>query len=94
MVVDAVQRYPGLRYAMVISDIEMPDMDGFETTRRIREELGLPATQLPIVALTANTNPVERQRCIDAGMDDVLDKPMDLQTLVRSVSRHVLKARV
>ena len=70
----------------------MPGMDGYELTARIRSE-ELPGKRMPIVAVTANALRGERERCIDAGMDDVLDKPMDLQTLVRSVSRHVLKAR-
>ena len=48
---------------------------------------------MPILALTANTNPVDRQRCLDAGMDDVLDKPMDVASMVRSIGGHVLKAR-
>jgi DNA-binding response OmpR family regulator len=48
---------------------------------------------MPILALTANHNPVDRQRCLDAGMDGVLDKPIDLKTLVLMVTRHVSRSR-
>jgi len=81
-------------FDVALVDMVMPDMDGMALTRQIRQQFSAITAHMPIIALTANTNPVERQRCLDAGMDDVLDKPMDLQTLVRSVSRHVLKARV
>lgn len=80
-------------FDVALVDMIMPDMDGMALTRQIRQQFPAITGRMPIIALTANTNPVERQRCIDAGMDDVLDKPMDLQTLVRSVNRHVLKAR-
>lgn len=80
-------------FDVALVDMIMPDMDGMALTRQIRQQFPAITARMPIIALTANTNPVERQRCMDAGMDDVLDKPMDLQTLVRSVSRHVLKAR-
>ena len=80
-------------FDVALVDMIMPDMDGMALTRQIRHQFPAITARMPIIALTANTNPVERQRCRDAGMDDVLDKPMDLQTLVRSVSRHVLKAR-
>ena len=80
-------------FDVALVDMIMPDMDGMALTRQIRQQFPAITSRMPIIALTANTNPVERQRCLDAGMDDVLDKPMDLQTLVRSVSRHVLKAR-
>jgi signal transduction histidine kinase/CheY-like chemotaxis protein len=81
-------------FDVALVDMIMPDMDGMALTRQIRQQFPAITAHMPIIALTANTNPVERQRCLDAGMDDVLDKPMDLHTLVRSVSRHVLKARV
>ncbi|MBD8050147.1 ATP-binding protein [Limnohabitans radicicola] len=80
-------------FDVALVDMVMPDMDGMALTRQIRHQFPAITARMPIIALTANTNPVERQRCKDAGMDDVLDKPMDLQTLVRCVSRHVLKAR-
>ena len=78
---------------ILFCDLRMPGMDGMALTRQIRQQFPAITARMPIIALTANTNPVDRQRCRDAGMDDVLDKPMDLQVLTRCVSRHVLKAR-
>jgi CheY-like chemotaxis protein len=80
-------------FDVALVDMIMPDMDGMALTRQIRHQFPAITGRMPILALTANTNPVERQRCLDAGMGDVLDKPMDMQTLVRCVSRHVLQAR-
>ena len=80
-------------FDVALVDMVMPEMDGMTLTRQVRQQFPAITASMPIIALTANTNPVDRQRCLDAGMDDVLDKPMDLQVLVRCVSRHVLKAR-
>ncbi|MBC8086573.1 MAG: PAS domain S-box protein [Phycisphaerae bacterium] len=75
----------------VLMDVQMPAMDGNEVTRRIRGELRL--TQLPIIALTAGALVAERQRTIDAGMNDFLSKPLDPQRLVRTVRRNVERVR-
>jgi CheY-like chemotaxis protein len=65
----------------VLMDCHMPVMDGFEATRLIRADPAL--ERLPIYALTAASLPEERERCIAAGMDDVLVKPIDRHTLAR-----------
>ncbi len=83
----------GQVFDVALVDMVMPEMDGMALTQQIRQQFPQITARMPIIALTANTNPVDRQRCKDAGMSDVLDKPMDLQMLVRCVSHHVLKAR-
>lgn len=80
-------------FDVALVDMVMPEMDGMALTRKIHQQFPSLMARMPIIALTANTNPVDRQRCKDAGMDDVLDKPIDLQTLLRCVTHHVLKAR-
>jgi CheY-like chemotaxis protein len=80
-------------FDLALIDMHMPGMDGPELARRIRLQWPALTTRMPLVALTANTHLADRQRCLDAGMDDVLDKPIDLTVLVRCVSRHVLRAR-
>jgi CheY-like chemotaxis protein len=72
------------RADVILMDCQMPVMDGFEAARRIREqELRLGMMRVPMVALTANVFPAERQRCIQAGMDDYLGKPFNREALHR-----------
>ena len=72
---------------VVLMDVQMPVLDGYDATRRIRGELGL--RELPIIAMTAGALSSERQRSAAAGMDDYIVKPFDAQQLMRSVLRHV-----
>jgi two-component system, sensor histidine kinase len=65
----------GRRYDLILMDCHLPELDGFETTRLIRQLDG-PSAQTPIVALTASAYAADRQRCLDAGMDDFLAKPI------------------
>lgn len=60
-------------YDAVLLDCEMPDLDGYETCRRLRQEGG---RRIPVIALTAHTVAAERERCLAAGMDDHLGKPV------------------
>ena len=75
-------------FDVALIDMVMPEMDGMAVTRALRQ-LPLPLRNLPVVALTANTNPVDRQRCLDAGMNHVLYKPMDPELMVSTVCEAV-----
>lgn len=67
-------------YDVVLMDVEMPDMDGVEATRRIREQW--PASQQPyIIAMTAHAMESDRQWCLDVGMDEYLGKPVRVEAL-------------
>lgn len=70
--VDAVRQHP---FDVVLMDVQMPKMDGFAATRAIRHLPG--CEQLPIIAMTANALPDDRQRCLDAGMNEYLVKPVE-----------------
>ena len=72
-------------YDVVLMDMQMPEMDGLEATRRLRKEL-LPAQQPYIVAMTANAMQSDREMCLSAGMDDYISKPVRVEALVRALS--------
>ncbi len=74
-------------FDVVLMDIQMPEMDGHEATRVIRGELGL--MQLPIVAMTAHALSEERQQCLEAGMNNVVTKPIDVKALYEVLSQYL-----
>ena len=80
-------------FDVALVDMVMPDMDGLELTHHIRQQMGAETSRMPVLALTANTNPVEREQCLAAGMDDVLHKPMDAEQIKRLIGRHVRRKR-
>ena len=78
----------GERPDLILMDVQMPVMDGFEATRQIRRwETAENQPRIPIVALTANAFEQDRQDCISAGMDDFLAKPLDLKILPGVLSK-------
>lgn len=70
----AMQKIVAAQYDLIVMDVQMPVMNGYETARRIRSELKF--RQLPVIAMTANATPEDRKRCLDAGMDDFIAKPI------------------
>ena len=80
----AIEAILNQRPDLVLMDIQMPDMDGLETTRRIRN-LSPQYEQLPIVALTAHALPEERERFMQSGLNDLLTKPIDEERLARLI---------
>ncbi len=85
----------GAPYDLVLMDIQMPQLDGIETTKQIRaRESGQPGRRTPILALTANTLVEDRYACFEAGMDGFLIKPLDREKLAEALaglaaSRHL-----
>jgi len=86
-------RDDGAGVGLVLTDFHMPEMDGFELTRRIRNgEAGPGATALPIIALTADALTGTREKCRAAGMDDYLSKPVDIAALAALLAKHLPQA--
>jgi PAS domain S-box-containing protein len=77
------------RYDIVLLDLQMPDIDGFEVARHIREHLSY---QPIIVAITAGASPEDRQRCLDAGMDDYVMKPFKISQLKDVVVKYARRS--
>ncbi len=78
-----------LPFDLVLMDLQMPIMDGFTATKKIRGELR--RTNLPIVAMSANVMESDKIACLEAGLNDHVGKPFDLQNLVQVILRHTFK---
>jgi len=83
---EAIEQVKHNDYALVLMDVQMPEMDGLKATRAIRQMPGS-AAHLPILAMTANAFQEDRQQCIAAGMNDHIGKPIDPQGLYTTLLR-------
>jgi signal transduction histidine kinase/ActR/RegA family two-component response regulator len=90
----AVEKVKSGKYALALMDVQMAGWDGYETTRRIREwEKGTGAAPMPIIALTANVMADDRERCLEAGMNGYLGKPILFDALRETLAPYLDKAR-
>jgi CheY-like chemotaxis protein/HPt (histidine-containing phosphotransfer) domain-containing protein len=89
---EAVTSLRGIAYDLVLMDCEMPEMDGFEATRSIRRgDAGAARVATPIVAMTARAMRGDRERCLDAGMNDYISKPVDPTALAAALDRWLVE---
>ncbi len=86
---EAVDAWERESYDVVLMDVQMPEMDGLEATARIRdlEQQREPARRTPIIAMTANAMKGDRERCLEAGMDGYISKPVRRAALFAEIER-------
>ncbi len=83
-------RANGAAFDLVLMDVQMPVMDGFEATRILRQQLGL---RMPILAMSAGVLDTERSKCLECGMDGFIPKPVDYTQMLSAVASHLAAAR-
>ncbi|MCA9410119.1 MAG: PAS domain S-box protein [Candidatus Omnitrophica bacterium] len=86
---EAIEAFARGQYHAILMDCQMPEMDGYEATRKIREQEQRNGTgeKIPIIAMTANAMAGDRERCLNAGMDDYVTKPINLDLLKLALER-------
>jgi len=85
---EAIDALKTLPYDLVLMDVQMPEMDGMEATRHIRTPLSsIPNRRIPIIAMTAHAMQGDKERCLEAGMDDYVAKPVSIQALAKTLEK-------
>ncbi|MFQ5687691.1 MAG: response regulator, partial [Candidatus Scalindua sp.] len=87
---EVIESLEKLDYDLVLMDCQMPVMDGYEATHRVRDESSSVRNHsIPIIAMTANAMKGDREKCIEAGMDDYVTKPINVKSLGDAISRNL-----
>ena len=84
----AVDLFQQEKFDLILMDIQMPIMDGYEATRQIRE-LEQTEQPIPIIALTANAQDSDREQCLSVGMNDFISKPFSKTQILRTVEKWI-----
>ena len=87
---EALEAIENQLYDLILMDVQMPKIDGITTTKLIRNMLDNPIHKVQIIAMTANVMPEDIQKCLDAGMNDYVNKPIDIQTIIQLIQRFAL----
>ena len=84
---EALTAWQRERFDLILMDVQMPEMDGFEATAAIREVERFKGGHTPVVAMTAHAMAEDRQRCLEAGMDAYLSKPIQAQAVFEAIDK-------
>ena len=87
--VEKIERCEAGYYALILMDIQMPSLDGYQATKKIRSLEDPKKAQIPIIAMTANAFSEDRARALDAGMNDHVAKPIDMDLLVTTLLKYL-----
>ncbi|MBN2166725.1 MAG: response regulator [Marinilabiliaceae bacterium] len=86
---EALDKFGKAKYDLILMDVQMPIMDGFKATQKIREIERSTNTHTPIIAVTANAFPEDKEKCIASGMDDYISKPFQPEDLITKIKQHL-----
>jgi two-component system sensor histidine kinase/response regulator len=86
--IEALQALEEREFDLILMDVQMPEMGGFETTGKIRRNEYVSKSHIPIIAMTAHAMTGDRERCIAAGMDDYISKPIHAATLIELIRKY------
>ncbi len=86
-----IEKRPAGYYDLILMDLEMPEMDGLETTRRIRSLPSRKKAEIPIVALTSNVSEIDRKAALEAGMNAFTEKPVLVDRLFETIRQYMIK---
>jgi CheY-like chemotaxis protein len=84
---EAIARWGAQRFDAILMDIQMPEMDGIKATGAIREAEQRTGAHIPIIAMTAHAMSGDRERCLEAGADDYISKPISARALVDMIEK-------
>ncbi|MCU4177373.1 response regulator [Carboxylicivirga sp. N1Y90] len=86
---EALDKFGKVKYDLILMDVQMPIMDGFKATQKIREIEKSTGTHTPIIAVTANAFPEDKEKCLSVGMDDYISKPFQPEDLIKKIKQHL-----
>jgi len=86
---EAVEKFNNESFDLVLMDVQMPKMDGFEATKQIREQEVISGKHIPIIAMTAHAMKGDKEKCLESGMDYYITKPVDSQELISLIKKIV-----
>lgn len=86
---EALDKFGKAKYDLILMDVQMPIMDGFKATQKIREIEESTNSHTPIIAVTANAFPEDKERCMAVGMDDYISKPFQPEELINKIKKHL-----